>query len=302
MTVGNVVTGYGVSLATSATYTVVNASAFLQVRLVRADGTDYPLVADALPNVSIFFSNAQVPAPTSITGNTFRSELIDEGQVASFRCTAMSMLTTNMAAPIEAGGELVVARTRESILSNLSPPVNVAGLMTAIKNLPEQLYWRSGNIADGGYSWYLPDDMSSYEPGPVDSTSSNNNILISAGVMSSANGYVRVTCTWCYEFYTPRQVFDRKYTQMWSPIHHELFERLVHRPAVSANVGHGALIASLVALASQVYAAYKKYEDIIDPIAIKALSVVSKRITNPPKEKEKQKQKPPPLPPRPKKL
>lgn len=208
-------------------------------------------------------ASAQVPGGDFGSFSIFGSEVSDVGAVSHVRATAMSMLVTNLAPPIEAGGELVITRTRRGILENSEPQA----LMEAIKKLPEQLYWRSGNITDGGYAWYLPDQVSSYEPRPLGSPPPSDNVLVAAGVMSGEEGYVRVICTWVFEFYSPAQLFERSYNLSWTKVHQEMLELLQHRSAVSANAGHMALISSILALGSQAYAFYKANEQSLDALA-----------------------------------
>lgn len=212
---------------------------------------------------------AQVAGGDFGSFSMFGSEITDVGSVSHVRATAMSMLVTNLAPPLEAGGELVIARTRRGILSNEDP----LSLMDAVKRLPEQLYWRSGNIVDGAYSWYLPDQVSSYEPRPLDDPPPSDNVLVAAGVMANDGGYVRVICTWVFEFYSPAQLFERSYNLSWTKAHSEMLELLQQRSAVSANAGHVALISSIIALGTQAYSFYKANEQAIDALAKKGFNL-----------------------------
>ncbi len=222
-----------------------------------------------------------------------KSEVLDAGRVGNHRCTAMSMFVTNMAAPLVAGGELVTARCPFSVLSSGSP----ANIMTTIKQLPEERYWRSGAIKDGSYAWWLPDDLQSYEPTPYPEASQPENILVSAGKMSEAGGFVRVILTYVFEFYTPVQLFSRDYNFTYSEMVRDLWNQLVFRPAVSANAGHAALIAGAISLATTVYNFYQQHKDLIDPAAATALKLAKKSLRN--NRPQKKQSQPPPKPPRP---
>lgn len=191
------------------------------------------------------------------------SELIEAGRVGMRRCTAMSLLVTNMASPLESGGELVVARAPASIINNSG----AAAIMQAIKQLPEEKYWRSGAILDGGYAWWLPDDLNSYEPHNRSNLQLSENLLYAAGVMASNEGFVRVIATWAYEFYTPVQLFSRDYNLCFSEYHRVIWQELTQKSAVSANMGHLALIAAIATTAGQIYDFYQRNKSTIDPMA-----------------------------------
>jgi len=168
-----------------------------------------------------------------------RSELIEQGKVETCRCTGMEMLITNMAPPVNAGGELVVARMPRKSLNQAGP------VMDNIKQQPEQLYWRSGSVADGGWAFWLPDDLASYEPHSVGYAGGTDNVLVASGNLT-ADGLVRVMITWTYEFYTPAQAFSRDYNFAHDQYTQMVWDRIVRQPAVAANFGHEALIALVI--------------------------------------------------------
>jgi len=262
--------------------------------------------------VNVSFSAAYVPGSSSASNFSLASsEIIEAGNVQLQRCTAMSLLVTNMAPPLTSGGELVAARTGFNILAT---PGGTAGLMAAIKQLPEERYWRSGPIVDGCYAWWIPDDLASYEPLPIVDVPPTENVLVAAGVMSDATGFVRVIATWTFEFYTPVQLFSRSYNSTYAQSHRDMFNILAREPAVSANFAHLAILASIGTAVNTAYRWYKDNAEWIDPIAKKggkaALNLLRQKPTKSEKQKQKQKlpkstgsvgQSGPPLPPRPKK-
>jgi len=248
---------------------VPQALSALVLQCMNATGGTRVPVPPASGKFAMTFGSAQFPVGDGASSySLLSSDVIGVGNVSHVRATAMSMLVTNMAAPINAGGELVMARTRQGILSQA--PGN---LMTAIKNLPEQLYWRSGNITEGGYAWYLPDQIESYEPRPINDPPPSDNVLIAAGQMSDEDGYVRVICTWVFEFYTPVQLFTRDNNLTWSEHHKEVFSLLLGRPACAGNATHLALIQGVFALASAAYAFYKQHEQVIDKAVEKGFKI-----------------------------
>lgn len=212
------------------------------------------------------------------------SELLEQGNLSHVRCTAMNLLVTNMASPLESGGEIVIARVHEGFLR--AP--NTAALMEDIKALPEKRYWRSGPLKDGGYAWYMPDDLSSYEPLPLHEQQ-HDNVLVAAIKMSDAAGQVRINCTQRWEFYTPAQILPRKLTFAWCDLSTRMFEELLSRDACSANAGHAALISAIVSGLSAAASFYGSNKDWIDP-AVGALVKNAQHLLGKPKDKSKGKE------------
>jgi hypothetical protein len=159
--------------------------------------------------------------------------------------------------------------------------------MTTIKQLPEELYWRSGAIKDGGYAWWLPDDLASYEPLPIDSHLNSENVLVAAGRMSDPAGFVRVIATWTFEFYTPVQLFARDYNCVYGDPHRAVWQTLCRQPAVSANNGHAALVLSLLNIAAEVYNYYKRRREDFKPLRAALQTQRSRQPPPPPRRKSK---------------
>lgn len=248
-------------------FTVADDSDFLFIQLCTSTGVAVAHREDLKLNISVT-STANMTTgvfATSASFNLLKSEVLEAGKLGNHRCTAMSMLVTNMAPPLISGGELVAARCPFSVVNSGNP----ATIMTTIKQLPEERYWRSGAIKDGSYAWWLPDDLQSYEPTPYPEASQPENILVAAGKMSDPGGFVRVLITYIFEFYTPVQLFSRDYNFTYNQMVHTLWNRLSLSPAVSPNAGHLALINSAIALASTVYSFYQQHRELIDP-AMKA--------------------------------
>jgi hypothetical protein len=256
---------------------VAAASSFVIIQLVSSASTPITNRQD-LQLAVLMYCNTNLTTgvfATSAAFNLLKSEVLDAGKLGNHRCTAMAMLVTNMAPPLISGGELVAARCPFSVVNSGNP----SEIMTTIKQLPEERYWRSGAIKDGSYCWWLPDDLQSYEPAPYPIASQPENILVAAGKMSDPGGFVRVLITYIFEFYTPVQLFSRDYNFTYSPMVQTLWNRLCLSPAVSPNAGHLALIAGAVTLANTVYAFYQQHKDLIDPAA-KAGYKLAKKVVN----------------------
>lgn len=237
----------------SQTYSAfANLPRVLMFQLINQSGTPVHL-AESRFTFNVAFTPGAIPGAGTVTNyDLIKSSVLDAGQVGSKRCTAMSMLITNMSPPLVSGGELVIARAPARVINSADPGT----IMIAIKELPEEKYWRSGAIKEGGYAWWLPDDLSSYEPSQDDTELSPQNILVAAGKMSDPGGLVRVLCTYVYEFYTPIQLFEREYGPTYSPYVQELWNKLVDRPAVSGNMAHAALIAGALGLVNALSSFY----------------------------------------------
>lgn len=254
------------------------------------DGTIHTDDTGALYSIESAFYQGQVPGLVSTESfDLVRTDLIEAGRVGNQRCTAMSLLITNMAAPLVAGGELVIGRCPVSILSSGQSDI----IMNTIKQLPEELYWRSGPIKEGGYTWWLPDDLESYEPHPIGDQLQPENVLVASGRMSEAGGFVRVIATWVFEFYTPVQLFSRDYTLTYSRAHHDMWHLLSQMSAVSANMGHLALVAAGFSLANQVYQFYTKHQKAIDSMVAAGAGMVNSYVGARRKKQEQKKSKPP---------
>lgn len=254
----------------SPTYTIPNTVTVKAVLITRVTsaGVTQTSNIDWDCNVQINLTNGRVPISGGSTNLSLtKSELVEAGRVTLQRCTAMSLLITNMAPPLTSGGELVMARTNFNVLENGG---GAQAIMDTIKRLPEERYWRSGPIVDGGYSWWLPDELASYEPLPLGDTPPTENVLVAAGIMSAADGFVRVIATWIFEFYTPVQLFSRNYNCTYSQAHRDMFNVLAREKACSANAGHFALLAGLAAAAKTVHEFYQSHQKIIDPLVNRA--------------------------------
>ncbi len=269
-TTGTIAYGSVYSLKDSVNVTVTPAGITRGIIFINCLGNGNPYRDSIEGSVFIGCGSAQIPnAGNAVSLSLTKSQLVEAGKVGMQRCTAMSILVTNMAAPIEAGGELVVARCPIGMLSTDTQTV-----MNDIKALPEERYWRSGAIVDGGYTWWLPDDLNSYEPQPLSKGLPSDNILVAAGKMANPGGLVRLIATWVFEFYTPVQLFTRDYNACYSDAHRDMWQALSQKSACSANVGHLALIAALGGTIMEVFGFYKKHQQVIDPMARRAVSSV----------------------------
>jgi hypothetical protein len=239
------------------------------------------------------------PATAGSAYSLVPAELLQQGNVSHYRCTAMNLLITNMASVLDGAGEIVIGRVPKSTLVSSSPQ----DLMNIIKRLPQKTLWSSRNLLDGAYAWYLPDDLNSYETRAI-SEATSDNVLVAAIHMSNANGQYRVNATWRMEFYTPAQILSREFTRPWTPCSMALFNELATRNATSANIGHATLIAGIASAAKIVYDFYVANAGVINPIAKTVYKAATgkaskKKDTNPKaKDKQKQERQAPPIPSR----
>lgn len=182
-------------------------------------------------SASVQFTGYIPVATTAGSVSEFVSQkLIAAAGVTNCRVTAMSLLVTNMASATHDGGELVMACTRQSVAFGAP---STAALMTNIKKLPEGNRWHSGVMKDGGYTFYVPDDLASYEPHDYSTINFQDNCCIAAGKMDES-GVVRVVATYIVEFYTRVQLFERAMGPAWTAEY-----KLAHRYIQTGRMASG---------------------------------------------------------------
>jgi hypothetical protein len=182
----------------------------------------------------------------------------------------MHLLVTNMASVLDGAGEIVIGRVPKEVLVG----GDIATVMETIKRLPQKNLWSSRNLLEGGYAWYMPDDVESYEPHAI-SDHLSDNILVACVRMSNPNGQYRINATWRMEFYTPAQILTRNFTIPWSPASLGMFKDLSGKSATSANAGHVALVIAIIGAAKSIYSFYTRHSPFINKIASQTYSYVS---------------------------
>lgn len=220
--------------------------------------------------------------PGSVYG-LVSAELLEQGNVSHYRCTAMNLLITNMASLLDGAGEVVIGRVPKATLIASSSQE----LMNQIKRLPQKSLWSSRNLLDGAYAWYLPDDLDSYETRAI-SDSTSDNVLVAVVHMANANGQYRINATWRMEFYTPAQILSREFTHPWTPCSMAMFNELATKEATSANIGHMALIAGIASAAKMVYEFYVANASVINPVAKTVYSLAANSVKKKAEVKAKQ--------------
>lgn len=263
------------------------------IRVQRCDSAATPISLDSDQSLIITISaDGVVPSSAnSYMASVVKSELLQQGSVSHCSMVGAQMLVTNLASPYDAGGEIVMCRTGQSILT--AP--TTADLMQDIKSLPEKTRWRSGPLLNGGFAWHMHDDRESYEPRPIDSRHSDN-ALIAAIKMASNQGQVRVNITSKWNFYSRAQVLQRKVGHAWCDEASKTLELLARRPAVSENPLHPALIAAAGSAIDAAIKFYMAYKPFIDPLAAHvasgAANAIAKKLgKKPPPKKVAKKRK-----------
>lgn len=184
---------------------------------------------------------AAAAAPGSI-GQFVSDELANQGEVTNVRTTAMSMLASPIGQWANIGGRLIMARTNAR---NITAATTIPELMTIIDQLNEEKCWADLPISEGGYSWWMPDDSSSYAPHEYGQPPTGDlNLLVCVGRMEPGNS-LRLTSTFVTEFYSPKQIFVKEYGPVLTGAFEAAYQSLAREPAVSANFSHHDLIASI---------------------------------------------------------
>jgi len=180
--------------------------------------------------------NGYIPVAAS-SGSVFSfvtPTIAETAGVDNCRITAMSLLVTNMGAATHDGGEIVVADTRQA---NIYSAHTTAELMDTIKSLPEGNRWNSGVMRGGAYTFYVPDDMSSYEPHKYTDSNFQDNACVAAGKLD-VDGSVRVIATYVVEFYTKSQLFERSMGPTWTNEYKLAHQYLQRGRMASGNEDH----------------------------------------------------------------
>jgi hypothetical protein len=171
-------------------------------------------------------------------GEFIPDELADQGAIQNVRTTAISMLASPIGNWAAQAGRMVMART---LARNIFGSETVADVMDAVEKLNENV-WLDVPVTKGAFSWWMPDDSSSYAPHAYGQPAGGDeNILILAGRMGVDNS-VRVTTTYVVEFYSPKQVFTKSFGPVLDGSYELAYRALLRLPAVSENEGHWELI------------------------------------------------------------
>lgn len=219
----------------------INLDALIIVMTDAASVPSNPAADENAISFNLTFNGyiASTALPGSIS-SFVTPDLVDIAKLNNCRVTAMSMLVTNTGPPVNAGGEVVMASTRqETVYSGKS----TADLMNLLRVLSEQNRIHSGNVVDGGYSVYIPDDLSSYEPKEYSDRNFFDNCVVAAGKMT-AGGQVRVIINYIIEFYTPVVYFDKRTGPVWDPKFQSALRLLKILQISSANDDHETMIAT----------------------------------------------------------
>ena len=133
--------------------------------VILCDRNGTPMTPESTHRLALSITCAQGKIPAAAAaGSIYRfvkDEIVDAAHVKNVRVTAASLLTTCMSSVNVTGGELVTANVRQSFLNRHT---QVLETMNAIKALPESNRWKSTHAINGSYTYYVPDDQTSYEP------------------------------------------------------------------------------------------------------------------------------------------
>lgn len=212
-------------------------------------------------NFSIAFNGFIPTGLLSATRMQFvRQDLVEAAQVSNVRVTAASILCTNLSSALNNGGELVVGNTRQSLIFSCA---STEELMEKLKSLPENNRIRSGRIAEGGYTYYVPDDFDSYSHKPYGDHTTDDNALCFAGRLVEG-GIVRIQSVFVVEFYTPSPLFERNFTPTWSAQYRMLHEALQCLRMASGNEDHESMIGNITNRIAKIWGFMMKHKEQIE--------------------------------------
>lgn len=226
--------------------TTTNYIAFVHVD---ASGAEVPAEHHIKVSITMTMSSAYIPQAAggySLT-RLVKDDLIDAASVTNARVTAMSMLVSNMAPATHDGGLLVSGCVEQSLLYEQH---NVQDCVNAIMALPETNRWQRSIIHDGGYAYWVPNDLQSYEPHHPSSYDVDDNCVCAFGFMSEG-GSIDVIVTFIVEWYTPVQLFERSPGPSWTPPYEVAFRTLLMSRMASHNEDHESMIKNIQARAQK---------------------------------------------------
>lgn len=251
--------------------------------VVRTDSVGTP--ANPQSNIAgavfLFYPDGQMqPTGSMVAFSDDHAKIVnlEDSQTLSHRIVAMSMLVSNLSSDLNNQGRIVIGRADPRVMSNYT---TLAEAQAALSRLPDASRVYDGPLRDGGYTWYMPDDIASYEPAvKYHSTDPNNLLACVISGMDTTDGSIRIIIDYIVEFYTPNQLLSRSPSPVWDDRLLGVFSELLCSPAASANFAHAALVSSIAAgalKAAQFYAANKSW---IDPAVAGAYRTVLKQVSS----------------------
>jgi hypothetical protein len=235
----------GASTKYGTTQFAATSGSAIAMRMVTQTGAPFT-PNNAITKVHIDYTFASARVTTALgagsMGSFVRSQLVETGHVTNARVTAMSILCTSFANMTADDGEIVAADVRQSIAFNSS---SIETLMTDIKSLPEGNRWYSGAAKHGAYTYYVPDDLTSYEPKEYTDRNIHDNCCVIAGKINPVGGLVRLQITWIVEFYTKAQLFEREMGPSWTREYQLALKYLQTTAMATANDDHENMAATI---------------------------------------------------------
>lgn len=165
----------------------------------------------------------------SLTRPLVRDEWLERGQVVKFRLSAMSVLASYRGNYLANAGVIAAARAPESWVPS------EANMYSSICKLPEDRY--KGPIMEGAYVWWLPGDEGELDFSPNGSGPERTSLYL-GGEFGDADGSLEVTIDVVADFYSPLQIFERKYYPAISPEFYEALQEISSLPAATCNPKH----------------------------------------------------------------
>lgn len=202
---------------------------------------------------------------------------LGDQEIVNHRIVAMSCLVTNMAASLNDSGRIVIGRSNANILLGSTVPE----MQSSLAALPDVSRVYDGPLRDGGYAWYLPENLEDYEPITAGRPYSEDNSLVAIYNMDPTNGVIRIVIDYIVEFYTPNQLVQRDLSPHWDDQLMCMYRALYLEPAASANFAHAALISGALAAARKAVQIYAENKELIDPIVAATYRLVKKNFIDP---------------------
>lgn len=228
---------------------------------------------EVLYNLDLHDESAAVTLGPDLTLFPEIAPKILDSKITDGRVVSMSMLLTNTTSDIYKQGDISIGRVPVEMLRR-----PVSEWVTAMSALPENRR-HLGPASTGGYSFWIPDSISTSEPITREQFGSayreSEYLVAVIRNLDPAHVSFRATFTWNVEFFSESQLFEKRLTPSVTAEYKELFRAISMLPAASCNPEHESLFRSLfqkaIGGAGAVYQHYQGNKAMYDAIA-KALA------------------------------
>jgi len=243
------------------------------IRLEDKSGNPHP--SPCKVDVSVTFGDQThaplltIAAATTALFTKFPKWVVDSN-ITTGRLCSMSLLVTNATAELKKQGEIYIGRLQPEAINQdlLALPSHIVAQPTNRRYI--------GPASLGGYTWWMPDDITVQEPAPIgevsDALTKQEVLVCYLRGLDPASSF-NIEFTWYMEFFTTNQIFEKRNTPPntnWC----EVLHALSLAPAATCNPDHVETFKNIVKKAmgygQSAYEHYNQHKALYD-MALNAL-------------------------------